>query len=327
MALAATTAAATGSALARPMLLVSTENGPDHVQTRIVRRFVERVIECCADRVEIDHRFGGELYRDRDVLAALIQGKVGMAVAGTWQLGQVAPDVGAFMMPALYGRSAEETALIQDGPAVEAMNSQIEDGLGAVVLGRWIGLGFAQVFSTRKRIDDVDDLVGLRVRSPGGVANAWRLAALGAEPITIAWADLPRALAENRIDGLISSFATLDSISLWRRGVRFALEDRQYFSHYVPLVSDYFWRRIDEATRRDLRDAWNGVVEEGRVMAARAQEEARNRAVAAGVRIVTPTPERTAAVRARLLAGQEAVMLRSGVSRQAIERVTEGLRE
>ena len=115
--LTAVLTAATGSALARPMLLISTENGPDHVQTLIVRRFVDRVRDCCADRIDVDHRFGGELYRDRDVLAALVQGKIGMAVAGTWQLDQVAPDTGAFMLPVFYGRTAEEAALVQDGPA------------------------------------------------------------------------------------------------------------------------------------------------------------------------------------------------------------------
>ncbi|WP_158043499.1 TRAP transporter substrate-binding protein DctP [Skermanella pratensis] len=319
--------AATESALARPTLLISTENGPGHVQTVIVRRFVERVRECCADRIDVDHRFGGELYRDRDVLAALVQGKIGMAVAGTWQLDQVAPDTGAFMLPVFYGRTPEEAALVQDGPAIEAMNGQIEEGLGAIVLGRWIGLGFAHVFTTRTAIDDVDDLAGLRIRSPGGMANAWRLAALGAEPVTIAWTDLPRALTENRVDGLISTFATLDSIPLWSRGVRFALEDRQYFSHYVPLVSDYFWRQLDEGSRRDLRTAWDLGVEEGRALAARAQADARDRALGAGVRIAVPTPERTSAVRARLVTDQAAVALRSGIDGRAIDRITAGLKE
>ncbi|UEM21504.1 TRAP transporter substrate-binding protein DctP [Skermanella mucosa] len=326
-ALTAVLTAATGSALARPTLLISTENGPDHVQTLIVRRFVERVRDCCADRLDVDHRFGGELYRDRDVLAALVQGKIGMAVAGTWQLDQVAPDTGAFMLPVFYGRTAEEAALVQDGPAIEAMNGQIEEGLGAIVLGRWIGLGFAHFFTTRTAIDDVDDLAGLRIRSPGGMANAWRLAELGAEPVTIAWTDLPRAMAENRVDGLISTFATLDSVPLWTRGVRFALEDRQYFSHYVPLVSDYLWRQLDEESRRDLRTAWDLGVEEGRALAARAQDDARGRALAAGVRIVVPTPERTSAVRARLVTGQAAVALRSGVGERAIDRITAGLKE
>jgi TRAP-type C4-dicarboxylate transport system substrate-binding protein len=113
---------AAGPVAARPLLVISTENGPEHVQTRIVRRFVDQLRACCSDRLDIEFHFGGALYRDRDVLQALSQGKVGMAVAGTWQLDTIAPDVAAFMLPVFYGRNPEEAALVQDGPAVEAMN-------------------------------------------------------------------------------------------------------------------------------------------------------------------------------------------------------------
>ena len=49
--------------------------------------------------------------------------------------------------------------------------------------------------------------------------------------------------------------------------------------------------------------------------------------LAAGVRIAVPTPERAAAVRARLVTGQAAVALRSGIDRLALDRITAGLKE
>ncbi len=316
-----------GAAEARPLLLISTENGADHVQTRIVQRFVERVNACCADRIDVEHQFGGALYRDRDVIAALTQGKVAMAVVGTWQLDRIAPDVGVFMLPIFYGRTIEEIRAIEDGPAIEAMNRQIEERVGAVVLGRWIGLGFAHVFATRTPLNGAEDLKGLRIRSPGGATNAWRLSALGAEPLTIAWTDLPIALRQGRVDGLITTFASLDSVGLWGEPVRFALEDRQSYSQYVPLLSDHFWRRLDADARARLADAWDQGVREAREMTEAAQAAARARALEAGVIVVSPADERIRATRRFLMERQGPLIARAAISVSALERIAGSLNE
>lgn len=305
---------------ARPLLLISTENGPEHVQTTIVQNFVDRVRDCCADRVAVDFRHGGTLYRDRDVLPALAQGKVAMAVAGTWQLDRQAPSVGLFMLPVFYGRTEEEVRRVADSPVLAELNRELETSLGAVVLGRWVGLGFVHSFSLRKPLDDVNDLRDLRMRSPGGVANAWRLSALGAEPVPIAWTDLPHAMEDGRVDGLISTFASLDSALLWQNGIRYALEDRQSYSMYVPLVSDYFWRSIGAATRDDLRRAWEAGVEEATALTRASQARARERAAAAGVRVVVPEPAETARVRALLTRDQPLIAGRIGVDESMIAR-------
>lgn len=312
-------------AAASPTLLISTENGPDHVQTRMVQRFAERVRTCCAERLEVVHASGGTLYRDRDVLPALAAGKVAMALPGTWQLDSWVPDIGAFMLPVFYGRDEHEVATVEDGPAVEALNGALEDALGAVVLGRWIGLGFAHLFTLDRPVADASEMKGLRIRLPGGAANAWRVATLGAEPVSVPWTEVPRAMADRRIDGLVSTYATLDSIKVWGRPVRFALEDRQMYTQYVPLISGRFWRQLDAALRGAVRAAWDDGVMEARAMTASYQRQARENALAAGVRIVTPTPERTREIRRTLLTGQAAIAARMGITPNAVERVSEGL--
>jgi len=312
-------------AAARPLLLISTENGPDHVQTRIVQRFVERVRECCADRVVVEHQLDGALYRDRDLPAALRQGRVAMGVVGTWHLDSAVPDVGVFLLPLFYGLSLEEARRVQDSPAIRLIDHRIETTLGVVVLGRWIELGFANLFTLTRAPLDPGRLGGLRIRSPGGIGNAWRLAELGAEPVTIAWTDLPRALQEGRVDGLITTFATLDSVEGWGSMITQAWTDHQTFSQYVPLVSEYFWRQLDEATRQDLRQAWESVVQEGRAMTQAAQDAARRRAEAAGLDIRQPDRQTRDRVRRHLLARQGNLLDRLGISREVLERTSREL--
>lgn len=285
---------------ARPLLMISTENPTDHVQTHIVRRFVERARACCGSQIDIDHRFGAELFRDRDVPTALSRGAVGMGVVGSWHLDRFVAEIGAFMMPVLYGRTEEETNRLVDSPVIDDLSRRLEKALGVEVLGRWLPLGQADTFLVDHAAEDIGALEGLRIRSPGGKVNEWRLTALGAQPVTIAWTDLFPALAQGRLDGLLTTFATLDSVKPWGQSVRYALEDRQYLSLYVPMVSGYAWRQFDEDTRRGLREAWEAGVDDGRRLLRAAQVEARANAVAAGVRVTTPDASAIAAVRERL---------------------------
>ncbi|HEY0834008.1 MAG TPA: TRAP transporter substrate-binding protein DctP [Azospirillum sp.] len=288
-----------------PSIRISSENGPSHVQTRILERFVATVRERAAGRLSVDYQHSGRLYRDVDVIVALEHGKVEMALPGSWQLDRFEPNVGALLLPSFYGRDAETMGRLLDGPLGRMLNERLEAALDVHVLGRWIHLGFAHLYTIDRPIGRHEDIAGLRIRSPGGEVNNRRLAALGARPLTVAWTDLPVAFRAQRIDGLLSTHATVVSARLWEHGLRHAFEDRQYFPQYVPLVAAGLWRRLPADLRALLEQAWEDQVDAARREAAAAQEEARAELLANGVRIVTPPAPALAAWRARLVAAQE----------------------
>src|SRR5262245_41716518 len=82
---------ATGTAVAQDVtrLRLSTENGPEHVQTRIVQRFVDRVQRDSGGKLIVEYEHSARLFRDADVVRALRTGQVEMAVPGTWQLDRI----------------------------------------------------------------------------------------------------------------------------------------------------------------------------------------------------------------------------------------------
>ncbi|HYH20890.1 MAG TPA: TRAP transporter substrate-binding protein DctP [Azospirillum sp.] len=288
-----------------PLIRISSENGPSHVQTRILERFAATVRERAGGRLAVDYQHSGRLYRDLDVVIALEQGKVEMALPGSWQLDRFEPNVGALLLPSFYGRDAETMGRLLDGPLGRMLNDRLESALDVHVLGRWIHLGFAHLYTIERPIERHEDIAGLRIRSPGGEVNNRRLAALGAKPLTVAWTDLPVAFRAQRIDGLLSTHATVVSAKLWEHGLRHAFEDRQYFPQYVPLVSAGLWRRLPDDLKALLEGAWEEQVDTARREAAEAQAAARAELLAHGVRIVTPPPAAVAAWRGRLVAAQD----------------------
>jgi len=320
-------ALAVGVVQAQPLLRISTENTADHFQTAVVADFAERLQARAGDRLQVRFFPNARLYRDRDVVAALREGKLEMAVPGTWQLGRFAPDVGLYLLPLFYGQPREVQWRLQDGELGERVDAAIERGTRAHVLGRWIDLGHTHLYFLDRPVQRHEDLRGRRIRIAGGLANAARLRGLGVEPVLVAWPDLPVALERGEVDGLLTSHVTVASARLWELGVRHAFEDRQYFARYVPLVADSFWRRLPADLQALIQATWEEGVAPARAMAMDAQIRARDTLQGHGIRIVTPPLAAWQRWREALLAGQPALVAELGIdptlvalAHQALER-------
>jgi len=296
------------AAEAPPLLRISTENAAEHIQTRIVARFAERLAERAEGRIAVRHSFGAQSFRDRDVFRAMDQGRLEMAVPGTWQLDRVDPSVGVLGLPAFYGHEASVHNAVRDGPLGREINRRLEVASRGTILGRWIDLGFINLYGVNRVITTHADLKGLRIRVAGGEANLHRLTAMGAQPRVIPWSDLPEALAEGQVDGLCTSHETVVSRQMWGQGVCSGIEDRQYFAQYIPLVAGRFWDALPPPLRDLAVITWEDQVEWARAEAAAAQQAARHRLLANDVVIVAPPQEVLAAERARLMTIQPAVV-------------------
>jgi len=305
--------AAVAAAQDVPRLRLSTENGADHVQTRLVQRFVDRLQRRAGGRLVVEYEHSARLFRDADVVRALRTGQVEMAVPGTWQLDRLEPTLALFLLPQFYGLGSAANYRVRDGALGRLINTRLADQQRLHVLGRWIDLGFAHVYTIDPPIQTVDQFAGLRIRLPGGEASAWRLRQLGAQPQVIPWPDVPSALRLRVVDGLVSTHESVESAGLMRQGIRYCYEDQAYFAQYLPLIASPFWTRLDGALQRLLAESWEAVVDDGRTLAVMEQEAARSRLVAAGLQIVAPSTAALAETRLRLLARQSELVEQLGI--------------
>lgn len=304
-------------------LRLSTENTRDHVQTQALERFADSVEQSSKQRIQVDFYHDARLFRDRDVISALIGGKVEMAVPGMWHLDRYIPDVGLYMLPLFYGREASEHHRIRDGVIGERVSTSIETLLGVEVPGRWLDLGHAHLYFTDSPVSKHEDLSGRKIRIPGGVANRGRLEAFGAEPTVIAWPDLPNALKQGRVSGVLTTHETVRSASLWEQGIRYGFEDMEYFAQYVPMVNGQFWNGLPPDLQRVVRDSWDAIVDEERRQAAESQVHAREEMLRRGIKLYQPEPDALVQWRERALQRQPEMVDTMGVSRELVELATE----
>ena len=219
-----------GAADAPLAFRISTENAAEHIQTRIVARFASLLAQRTEGRLMVSHSFGSHSFRDRDIVRAMAQGRLEMAVPGTWQLDRYDPSIGVLALPAFYGRDARAYNAVRDGPVGGEINRRLEAALRGAVLGRWIDLGFVNFYGVDRVIAKHVDIKGMRIRVAGGEANLHRLTAMGALPRIIPWSDLSAALADGQVDGICTTHETVASGQMWGQGVRSAFEDRQSFA-------------------------------------------------------------------------------------------------
>lgn len=318
--------------LARPagaqggeQMRIALDTNPTHVRNRNAEAFAQRV------RAELPKLApqvfpSAQLFRDRDVPRALRQGGVEMGIPGWWNLDGIAPDAALASLPMFYGLEPAIVHRIMDGPAGQQINRKLEERLRVKVLGRWFDLGAQHFYSTSKPLNSFADLQNLRIRHPGGSANAARIRTLGANPVLVPWPDVPLALSQNTVDGLVTTHESANTAKLWDAGVRFSFEDFQTFNQYIPMVSQALWNKLNAQERQTLTRIWEEAVDKERAEAAEAQRAARDVLLRNNITIKTASQQEAADARRRLMATQDQIVAEIGMDRDLVAGVLREIR-
>lgn len=313
-------------ARAREKLRISLETNPNHVRNRNTERFVAELRQRSGGRIEAEIFPSAQLYRDRDSPRAVRQGSVEMAIPGTWNLDGITPDAAITSLPMFYGVEPELVHKVVDGKLGAELARRMEERLRVKVLGRWFDLGFTHLYGAKRSIASYGDIGGLKIRHPGGTANAERLRLLGANPVLIPWPDVPLAMNQGVMDGLITTHESSFTAKLWDAGMTSCFEDRQYFSQYVPMVSLVFWRKLSPELQTAMTEAWAAVVDTERREAAEAQAKARGVLMENGVKITEPSAAALEQARKKLVAAQDAIVAEMKIDRDLVRIALEELR-
>ncbi|MBN8909321.1 MAG: TRAP transporter substrate-binding protein DctP, partial [Rhodospirillales bacterium] len=217
----------------------------------------------------------GQLFADLNVAKALLQGQVDMACPGAWTQTGIVPDCDFVQLPAFYGRKIEATHAASDGKPGQIVKSQLEAKLRTHVLGNFIDLGFQNWYTTKKAVKSLEDLKGLKIRSPGGAGISWRIALAGGIPNTTAWPNVPLALSQGTFDGFVSTDESCATAKLWEAGVRYSYADHQYVGQYIPMISGGFWSKLNADQQKIMKDIWAQNIGTYRANAFASQQRAR----------------------------------------------------
>lgn len=305
-----------------PKMRISVENTETHVQTKAVKRFSDDLRKKLEGRINVQFFPNASLFRDKDIIKALGQGKVEMAVPGTWHVTRFEPNVGVFLLPIFYGRAADSNHMILDSDVGKRINGLIKENLQLKVVGKWIDLGHAHLFSITKEISRHEDIENLIVRVAGGIGNKLRIKALGGSPVAIAWPDLPEHMIQGRIDTILTSYETIRSAKLWEKGIKYAFEDQEYFPQYIPLIKMSFWKKLAPDIQAIVTNTWDKHVNTSRKQALEAQIRAKKILIENGVKVVVPSRQEIKIWRNQLLENQNDFIQTMNIDQEIVDQIT-----
>jgi len=303
-------------------LRCSLDTAPSHVRNISVVDYLKQVEAATGGKIAAEVFHSGQLYADINVGKALLQGQVDMAAPGGWTQTGIVSDCDFVQLPAFYGQTMDVTHAATDGKPGAYVVSQLETKLRVKTLGPWIDLGFQNWYSTKKPIKTVEDLKGMKIRSPGGAGISWRINLLGGIANTTAWPNVPLALSQGTFDGIVSTDESVTSAKLWEAGVHFSYADHQYVGQYVPMVSQTFWAKLTPEQQKIMLDLWAKNIPTYRANAAAAQARARKTLEENGVTFADPSRDELAANR-KLMQADVANLIKDAKLSPEIVRLTD----
>lgn len=289
-------------------LRVSLDTAPTHMRNQSFQDFLKKIEDASNGRIKTELFAAGSLFKDANVVKALVQGQVEMACPGTWVITGFIPDFDFVNLPALYGQPLDIVRKSVDGKTGQSISAQVRSKLKLAVLGPWLELGAEHWYSATKPIKSFEDLKGMKIRNAGGALLSWRTRFFDAIPNTTAWPDVPLALSQGTFDGLISTNESSYSSKLWEAGLKTSLQDAQNINEYVPLVSEKFLATMPADLQSLLFDTWRDNIAEYRKNMQASQEKALVTLKEHGLQVVEIDTQEKAAIRKRMLPHQEALI-------------------
>jgi TRAP-type C4-dicarboxylate transport system substrate-binding protein len=302
-------------------LRCSLDTAPSHPRNVAFRDYLGKLEQASGGQIKTKLFESGALFPDLQVLKALVQGQVEMACPGTWTITGFVADADFSQLPAFYGRPVEVVHKATDGAGAKFVNTEITNKLKVEVLGSWFDLGFNEWFATRKPLTSVADLKGMKLRSPGGVLNSFRIRFFGGIPNVTAWPDVPLAMSQGTFDGLISSNESANSAKLFDSGLRYSLQDRQGMGLYIPMVNPAFWQKLGPKLQETMTRLWQDNMPTYRANTAKSQENGRAALEKQGVKFVdVPQPELDK-IHAELLKVQDKAVAEAHISPKLVQLI------
>jgi tripartite ATP-independent transporter DctP family solute receptor len=266
---AAVAVAAFGVAQAQERTLKFALASPEgHPAVAGMKKFKEAVEAKSGGKIKVNLFLNSSLGGDQAVVSALKGGTIEMAVMNSGILASEAKELAIFDFPFLFANEKESDAIV-DGPVGKKMHSLLE-AKGIVGLSYW-ELGYRHITNSKRPLNTVEDIEGLKLRVIPSPINVEWVKALGANPTPLPFPEVYAALEQKAIDGQENPVSVIASNKFWEVQKHIALTNHQYNPQSV-IFSKKVWDSLTPAEKKLLDDSADE--------AAKAQREASRAAVA-----------------------------------------------
>jgi len=219
---------------------------PTHHLAVYSEKFAKLCNEETKGRLEVTTYPSGQLYSARNAIAAVSQGSVEMAGCIALTLASAAPEFGADTLMLLFDNYEQQRKVWKTGPG-KAVIEGVEQKLGVKLLCR-LPNGPACLFTTEKKVQDLDGFKGLKARMLSASEKPY-WDALGASTVSMGTEQVYTALQQGMINAVWTVPSAIKAYSWWDV-VKFGTLPYTAYPDSLLVVNAKWWDSLPQ----DIKD-------------------------------------------------------------------------
>jgi len=223
----------------------------DNSQGLAAKRFSELVKTRTGGRINVNTYGSGKLGTDAQMQSALQGGVQELMVGPTSGLVGVVKEYALLDLPFLVSSFKEADSLL-DGPVGQSLFQKLE-AHGLVGLAYWEN-GFRHLTNSRRPVNRLEDIAGLKIRVIPNPVYIETFKALGANPLPLPYTELYGALETKSVDAQENGLGLIESGKFYEVQKYLTLSAHSY-TPYIVLASRKWFDKLSEADRDVVRKA------------------------------------------------------------------------
>jgi len=227
------------------------QNPKGHPLEQGATKFAELVAAKSGGKMKVNVFPGGTLGGDAANVSALQGGTIEFVMLNSGILAQQVKDFEVYDFPFMFANAKEADAIV-DGPFGQKLHAKLADK-GIIGLA-YTELGFRNLTNSKRPINTVEDLAGLKLRVIPNAINVDWVKAVGANPTPMAFPEVYAGMEQKAIDGQENPLSVILANKFYEVQKHLAITNHQYNPQSI-IFSKKIWDTLQPAERKVLQDA------------------------------------------------------------------------
>lgn len=226
---------------------------PDGCAANIsMKAMVDEIAEKSGGSVKVTYYPNSQRGNERDLAEGVMAGTVDMAWVSCAVMQNFTDDFAIFSLPFIF-KDYDHVHAYANSELGDQVFGKLEEQNKVKVLGLF-DQGFRWIWTSKKEVKTLDDLAGLKIRTPESDVYTQTFSLLGTNPTPMAFGDLFTALQTGVVEGY-----EVNPESTWTNGtyeaIKYGCKSNHIFAGSVLFVSQSAYDRLSDDQKAVLEEA------------------------------------------------------------------------
>lgn len=301
---------------AKVVMNLGWQTSDDSAYGELVTIFSDLVDEYTKGEVVVKRRCCGQIGGEEDAFKALQIGIVDGFIITMNNISPHYPLMDVFVLPYIFN-SLEHASQVLEGPIGERFRDGLYRKTGVLLLS-YNAVEPRDMYNTKRPINSMDDMKGLKLRVPKNKIMIQTFQAFGAEPVPLAWSEMSTAIQTGTVEGGDNGTFVIRSQKFFDLAENLTILD--HFTSFSPLFcSKRFLGKLSKDQREAVIKAGRDAGKIHRANMIKQIEECRAYLEANGMKITRP--DRTPFIEAARKLQDEILTTRSDKFREIVKEI------